>query len=135
MLLYLSCLQSIQLALIYLLPLSNTASILASTLSMLIFLVGGYVLHFRSVKTYIKFKELLIRSFQRYANICQLDQACKPYFLVVTIRFKQRIESRSYRKQLDSSALQKQTGTIPEQIVFIYYNILILFFRFNIRKL
>lgn len=50
MLLYLSCLQSIQLALIYLLPLSNTASIVASTLSMLIFLVGGYVLHFRSVK-------------------------------------------------------------------------------------
>ncbi|KAL1512896.1 hypothetical protein ABEB36_002400 [Hypothenemus hampei] len=53
MLLYLSCLQSLHLALIYVLPFSDLASILASTISLFIFLVGGYILHYRDMPYYI----------------------------------------------------------------------------------
>ncbi|CAG9773060.1 unnamed protein product [Ceutorhynchus assimilis] len=53
MLMYLSCLQSVQLALIYLLPCSNAATIIASIISTICFLVGGYVLHYKDMPMYI----------------------------------------------------------------------------------
>ncbi|XP_066149508.1 ATP-binding cassette sub-family G member 8 [Euwallacea fornicatus] len=51
--LYLCCLQSLQLALIYLLPFSNASSIIASICSILFFLVSGYMLHFRDMPSYV----------------------------------------------------------------------------------
>ncbi|ERL87152.1 hypothetical protein D910_04552 [Dendroctonus ponderosae] len=53
MLMLLSCLQAAQLALVYLLPFSNTASTLASLISTVLFLAGGYVLHYRDMPFYV----------------------------------------------------------------------------------
>ncbi|KAF7272001.1 ATP-binding cassette sub-family G member 8 [Rhynchophorus ferrugineus] len=53
MLLYLSCLQCVHLALIYLLPLSDTATVLGSFICTAFFLSGGYVLHFRDMTPYV----------------------------------------------------------------------------------
>lgn len=53
MLMFLSCLQAVQLALVYLLPFSNTASTLASVISTILFLAGGFVLHHRDMPFYV----------------------------------------------------------------------------------
>ncbi|XP_050303441.1 ATP-binding cassette sub-family G member 8 isoform X2 [Anthonomus grandis grandis] len=59
MLLYLSTLQSIQIALIYLLPYSNAASMFACLISSVFFLVGGYILHLRDMPSYISWLRYL----------------------------------------------------------------------------
>lgn len=59
MLLYLSCVQIFIIAFIYLIPLSNTATFLASIILMTFFLVNGYVIHFKDIAFYIKWLEYL----------------------------------------------------------------------------
>lgn len=59
MLLYLSCIQIFMVAAIYLLPFTNTATIIASAILSAFFLVAGYALHLRDIPHYLRWLQYL----------------------------------------------------------------------------
>lgn len=59
MLMYLSCVQILLLMFVYLVPLSNTATVVSSAILSAFFLSAGYILHYKDFPIYIQWLQYI----------------------------------------------------------------------------